>query len=303
MYGPGIEAFVAILREGSISKAARHLHLAQSTVSKRIKLLEESINMLLFARGKGLKESRLTLEGEAFVEMAERWMELSDNINKLHTGGPRLRLIVGSLESLNNSCMPRLYNALINHRPALSLQIKTLHSLEMYTEVERRTVDVGFALVKSFLPGVHVEPCYQEPMVGICLCRGPVMLEEPVDAKDLESRHEIYVTWGDVYRMWHDQWWTPDHPGRVTVDTSFLALNLFCNEKQWSIVPRSVALKAARSGRFSLFRLVQEPPERICYKVTHKHPYTHTQNSLAIFNNYLRGMLETEFGDTHKDFP
>ncbi|TWH47367.1 Transcriptional regulator [Sporomusa sp. KB1] len=37
MYFPGIEAFLAIVRTESISKAAELLHLSQATVSYRLK--------------------------------------------------------------------------------------------------------------------------------------------------------------------------------------------------------------------------------------------------------------------------
>ncbi|MFD2880212.1 LysR family transcriptional regulator [Paenibacillus rhizoplanae] len=53
MYFPGIEAFLAIVRTGSISKAAELLHLSQATVSYRLKTLEQEMGGLLVERRKG----------------------------------------------------------------------------------------------------------------------------------------------------------------------------------------------------------------------------------------------------------
>lgn len=52
MYFPGIEAFLAIVRTGSISKAVDLLHLSQATVSYRLKTLEQGMGGLLVERRK-----------------------------------------------------------------------------------------------------------------------------------------------------------------------------------------------------------------------------------------------------------
>ncbi|KWX88751.1 hypothetical protein AMQ83_04785 [Paenibacillus riograndensis] len=57
MYFPGIEAFLAIVRTESISKAAELLHLSQATVSYRIKTLEQEMGGLLVERRQGAPKS------------------------------------------------------------------------------------------------------------------------------------------------------------------------------------------------------------------------------------------------------
>lgn len=76
MFNPGIEVFLAIVRTRNISRAAEQLNLSQSTVSKRLKVLEQEINAILFERGKGNKVLSLTLAGEEFIDLAERWQSL-----------------------------------------------------------------------------------------------------------------------------------------------------------------------------------------------------------------------------------
>ena len=45
-----LKYFLAIVEEGSISKAATVLHITQPTLSRQIKNFEESLNTLLFDR-------------------------------------------------------------------------------------------------------------------------------------------------------------------------------------------------------------------------------------------------------------
>lgn len=47
----GLEALVAVVREGSFERAARKLHITSSAVSQRIKLLEERLGQVLVLRG------------------------------------------------------------------------------------------------------------------------------------------------------------------------------------------------------------------------------------------------------------
>lgn len=67
MYFPGIEAFLAIVQTGSISKAAELLHLSQATVSYRLKTLEKEMGGLLVERRKGAPKISLTPKGEDFL--------------------------------------------------------------------------------------------------------------------------------------------------------------------------------------------------------------------------------------------
>ncbi|MEL0613035.1 LysR substrate-binding domain-containing protein [Marinomonas arenicola] len=60
-----IEAFLAIVQNGSIRAAARHLNLSQPAVSKALKALEEEVGAPLLMRGsKGIE---LTTFGQAFL--------------------------------------------------------------------------------------------------------------------------------------------------------------------------------------------------------------------------------------------
>ena len=61
--------FWTVAKEGSVSKAAASLHVAQPTVSAQVRSLERSLQQRLFARqGRFLK---LTSEGEAVFRYAD----------------------------------------------------------------------------------------------------------------------------------------------------------------------------------------------------------------------------------------
>ena len=60
--------FVAVARFQSFSRAAEHLHVAQSAVSRQVQSLEEELGVVLIARGN--KQVRLTEAGTLLLNRA-----------------------------------------------------------------------------------------------------------------------------------------------------------------------------------------------------------------------------------------
>jgi DNA-binding transcriptional LysR family regulator len=94
-------AFDRIVREGSFSRAAWELHIAQPTISARIQALEQEVGGPLFARG-GRRIS-LTALGASFLPYARRAIEvLAEGAAAAREAqaGQRGRLTIGVLGSL-----------------------------------------------------------------------------------------------------------------------------------------------------------------------------------------------------------
>ncbi len=94
-------AFERIVREGSFSKAAWSLGIAQPTVSARIAALETELGGLLFKRG---RKVALTERGIGFLPYARRALAtLQDGLEaaRLAQAGQRGKLNVGVLRSLS----------------------------------------------------------------------------------------------------------------------------------------------------------------------------------------------------------
>jgi DNA-binding transcriptional LysR family regulator len=63
--------FVAIAEEGTITKAAQALHMAQPPLSRQLKVMEEELGVMLFERNKK-KKVTLTSEGKFFLTKAKQ---------------------------------------------------------------------------------------------------------------------------------------------------------------------------------------------------------------------------------------
>ena len=72
-----MEYFQAVADAGSISEAARRLHVAQPPVSYQMKTLENELGVQLFERG--ARHIRLTKAGHTFYTRVTRILEMADN--------------------------------------------------------------------------------------------------------------------------------------------------------------------------------------------------------------------------------
>jgi len=98
-----LTAFERVVREGSFSKAAWSLGIAQPTISTRIGNLERELGGPLFHRG---RKVRLTERGVSFLPYARRVLStLQDGLEatRLASTGERGRLAIGVLRSLAGS--------------------------------------------------------------------------------------------------------------------------------------------------------------------------------------------------------
>ncbi|SMF05374.1 LysR family transcriptional regulator [Pseudobacteriovorax antillogorgiicola] len=93
-----LKAFIATAKHGSFSKAAEELNIAQSAVSRQIKLLEESINDELILRSS--KQITLTPKGKEIFEIALGFVnQIDEALEEDHQKEIRVGIIHGLLEN------------------------------------------------------------------------------------------------------------------------------------------------------------------------------------------------------------
>lgn len=288
-----IETLLTVVRLQNLSKAAQELNLAQTTVSKRLKVLEEEVGITLIERGKGFKKIRPTASGEQFIKLAEQWSSIQQEFRILQKQGPVISLVVGSIDSFNTFFLPQMYRAIIKQSPPVRLEVRTLHSLELYEEVENRRVDVGFVLREQFRANVHVAECFSSPMVVLRLANSDETSSEPIHPSKLDSNHELYLPWGaSGYQIWHGYWWDPLSPCRIRIDSTSMLLNLLNDPRQWAILPKWIADIFLTRGKYLIYELTDPPPNYTCFKLTHKNPTSITRKALKVLDDCFQLALQ-----------
>ncbi|NZA27251.1 LysR family transcriptional regulator [Luteimonas sp. SJ-92] len=141
-----IEVFHAVYTTGSISAAARSLHVSQPSVSKVLHHTQAQLGLTLFTLVRG----RLVATDEAhalFIEVAEIFKRLTslqktvDNIKNL--GGSHIRLAV--VPSLGLHVAPMAIARFRRLHPEVTFDVQTLHHDNLFEALYERTCDIAVA--------------------------------------------------------------------------------------------------------------------------------------------------------------
>jgi DNA-binding transcriptional LysR family regulator len=281
-----IQAFIAIVETRSLSKAAEALYLSQSTVSHHLKMLEDELNTTLIVRKKGNRTIYLTPKGEEFVSIAERWLTLWKDTCILQNSNPHTSLSIGCTDSINTYVFPDLYKHFLNQEPLIDIHVRTHHSLEIYNLLLNHEIDIGFVVTPFAYKNIIIEPVFNEKMVLICEPNEDSPLKA-VHPSELDGKNEIFVDWSPEFRTWHDFWFSSTKRPRANFNNPSLILTLMNNSNYWSIIPISMANSFKKIKNIQIIDLLEPPPNRICYKITHKHPIPSRVDSINILNEHL----------------
>lgn len=286
-----IEAFLAVVRNRSMSAAALELFIAQPTVSHRIQLLEKEMGSALFKRSKGKKEIELTTMGKEFLGIAEHWNALWQEARALQTKGPKLSLRVGAANSFNTYLFPPLYRMMTRYTPSVQLEIQTRLNSDLYTDVAAMKLDVAYVYKKIANPYVLAEPHFTSKM-GVLRVSAPG--DSPpgkIEPEALDPDYEIYKSWGQPFEAWHEKIWNSPRLSRIQVNSAGLLINLLDQPAQWAIVPEWLAQHAMERGGFTFFHLSDPPPNCTCYKIVHSQATSKTLAVIALLDTYLKRVV------------
>lgn len=165
-----IEVFHAIMRTGSLSKAAELLCVSQPAVSKVLAHAERSAGLTLFNRVHGRLQP--TREAELLFSETQKLQTNLDSIRDLARNlarQPEGHLRIGCLPSLGLSLIPPAVEAFRAAYPRVSLRIQTRHTEELLNALLTRDLDLAVALNPPARPGIASAELGRTPVV----CVGP----------------------------------------------------------------------------------------------------------------------------------
>ncbi|MEM5384955.1 LysR substrate-binding domain-containing protein [Paraburkholderia phymatum] len=165
-----IEVFHAIMRTGSLSKAAELLCVSQPAVSKVLAHAERSAGLTLFNRVHGRLQP--TREAELLFSETQKLQTSLDSIRDLARNlalQPEGHLRIGCLPSLGLSLIPSTVEAFRAAYPRVSLKIQTRHTEELLNALLTRDLDLAVALNPPARPGIASVELGRTPVV----CVGP----------------------------------------------------------------------------------------------------------------------------------
>lgn len=240
--------FLEIVSTGSFIRASERLNVGQTTVSARIRNLEQQLGRPLFIRHKG--GASLTPAGEQFLRHAPMFVQLWQRT--LHQvavpAGRRAVLTVGSEVSLWQPLLLDWVKWMRRSLPDISLRVHVDVPQDLINQVASGLVDVAIMYAPQHRPGLKIDLLMEEKLV--------LVTTDP-EARLLDGTDYVYMDWGPDFVLHHGMNF-PDAAPDLFVDLGPLALSYVLSAGGSGYFRLSAVQPHIESGRL---HLVPETPQ------------------------------------------
>jgi len=183
-----VEAFKAVIENGSISNAAQMVHISQPAMSKLIAHFEADTGLKLFDRLKGR------------LAPTEQGMRLYDEIHRIFAGVRQVenavdairreeqgRLAVGVMPALAGSFIQRATTSFLKERRNVFCSVQSVGSQWIVDWLVARKLDIGLVSARIANPYVTLEPLMEHPLVCIMPLDHPLVAKSEIEPQDFDQ--------------------------------------------------------------------------------------------------------------------
>jgi len=247
-----IEAFLAVMEMGSVTAAARRLHLSQPSVSRMLDRFEREVGFKTFDRRGG----RLvpTAESQAFYIEVEHFYrglahldQIADEIRQNKRGFIR----IGVFPAYSNGWIVDRMAEFIRSRGHVLVSINLMGSADIIEATSRHEIDIGISAWQANRDGVICHPLSRSDVVCILPSESELSGRPTLIADDLQG--QPFVSYSNVERSRAAIDHLFDERGidrNIVVETSQAATLCYFVARGLgvSLVPRQVAMEYQHLG-------------------------------------------------------
>jgi len=268
----------AVAENSSFTRAGQHLHVAQSAISRKVKLLEHELGEQMFKRvnkkvflnpaGKVM----LRYSNRIFQELRNASLEIAD-LKQLNQG----LLRIGSGMTACMYLLPPVIEKFQTLFPKVDIQVQTGPAEMLLPKVRDGSIDIGLVTLPVNFPDLEIVPCAREEMVVVASPRHRKLARRrTIRAAELSSLRMILFNTGTATRVLIDEYFRrigiqPDvamESESVATIKPLVRVNLGV-----SIMPLAAVAAEAKRGELTYLHLSDEPFTRDIGLVFHKSSY------------------------------
>jgi DNA-binding transcriptional LysR family regulator len=198
--------FVAVAEELNFTRAAEKLRLAQPSLTRQIRNLEDELGVRLLDRGRN--QVSLTEEGRSFLVDARRLVALSlESVKSVQrfSRGESEQLNIGYLFKFNFDLLPVTLANFYQTRPETSVNLFDMSPAEQLRALEARKIDLGFVGLRPRAASKNAAV-----MAWECVARHKVVVVLP-ETHPLAKKSKIKIT--DLKSLFFVAMSEQTHPG------------------------------------------------------------------------------------------
>lgn len=271
--------FLAIVEAGNFKDAAERLCVTQSTVSTRIKTLEEVLGRGLFERSKA--GATLTPAGEQFQRHATamlrvwRHAQLDVALSDQHSDV----LAVGAQLSLWEGFLLKWIAWLREAHPDIAVTTSVGASNSLIERLSEGTLDLAVAYRAQTRAGIVIEHVMDEELV--LLTSGDATARKP-------GRGYVFVNWGPEFSADHADTYPQLASTGLHLDLGAIGVNYLFDAKATAYFPLRIAEPYLADGRLKIV----ERARRFVYPVYLAYPEDRDEESYEPLLDGLRRLVD-----------
>ncbi len=235
------KTFLAVIEGGNFVAAAKRVHVTQSTISARIKGLEEQLGKTLFIRTKS--SCALTPAGHQFYRYARSmvrvWEEAKHQVAV--PDGYEDTLIVGGQYSLWNRLLLRWVPAFRDLAPTVAVRCEVGMPQRLIREMTEGVMDLVVIYQPEHRPGLVIEELLEDRLILVT-----------TDPAIPFTDNYIFVDWGEAFREMHNRAFPDLHSPGLTLDLGALGVNLLLNNGGAAYFPERIVQPHIDEGLLSI---------------------------------------------------
>lgn len=270
-----IEAFMAIVKTGSMTDAANYLFISQPALSHRIKELEKELGNTLITRSKGIRSTELTPFGKRFLYQAEKWNQLWLETANLMSLNREHSIIISTVPSLGITLIPPIWEYFKKNHPEIYIELKMCDFSDAYPKLATGELDFSFIFYPVYHKDVQTIPLAMESLTFVCTPDSHYSPQVTID--QLDRSEEVFLPLSPDFEHWHAHWFKTNVNPLISTSQFMLAEYFIQHFNAWSIFPESMVNLKKKHRILRSCELTPNPPHRIIYLAfnpTLNHPLT-----------------------------
>lgn len=244
-----IRTFLEVAATGNFNRAAANLNVTQSTVSARIKSLEDRLGLVLFARshtGAALTAPGRRLQRYA-LNMQRLWRQAQQEV--VLPKGFRSLIGLGTQVSLWERLILKWIPWMRERAPDVAVRLEADYSTSLMRQLTDGLLDIGVMYQPRQTAGFVVEELLEEALM--------LVATGPRAASPAWRDDYVYVDWGDVFRARHAEAFPDMETPAVSVGLGALGLEYILENGGSGYFPVRMVGSDLDAGR--LFRVDGAP--------------------------------------------
>lgn len=195
--------YLVAAKHSSLRQAARELRITQPSLSAQLRLLEESLGVVLFERGRG--GIRVTPIGRELIPEAHSAVNAAKSIMdaaRFAAHGPSGTFRLGVSSSLGPYSLPWILPALHKQYKEMKFFVREAVPDLLTHGLNDGSYDLIFSTMPISDPGFVVMPLFREPIYLVLNKRHPLAANQEVEAKQLKGVEILTI---EEHHLFHHQ--------------------------------------------------------------------------------------------------